>query len=116
MIAPISDARLEEALAILDRLGPAESAAEPFCSTRGSASPRRLPPVPASSPPTSSQWGGEPPRHQAPPFPQQSGPQRPPSPAQGWPGEARAHPGPVVYMTITCQLHDNYMTNYMTIT
>ena len=28
MIAPISDARLEEALAILDRLGPAESAAE----------------------------------------------------------------------------------------
>lgn len=43
-------------------------------------------------PPTSSQWGGEPPRHQAPPFPQQSGPQRPPSPAQGWPGERSAPP------------------------
>ena len=43
-------------------------------------------------PPSSPQWGGEPPRHQAPPFPQQSGPQRPPSPAQGWPGERSAPP------------------------
>ena len=47
MIAPISDARLEEALAILDRLGPAGSAGEqPGLDTPAAAA------VPASEPAT----------------------------------------------------------------
>ena len=47
MIAPISDARIEEALAILDRLGPAESAAEHSEPVASAATA-----VPASEPAT----------------------------------------------------------------